>query len=90
MAFTVSKEQTVFGNKKVTMLTVTTDAVSGVIDSGLSVIDCVTFAPKSMTTIAGTFQLKPNELTAATASNGKLHIVDAISGDDIFIVCYGR
>lgn len=88
MAFTVTKKFTsVFGNKRVTALLVTPDAVSGVIDSGLSVIDVVTYAPKSMTS-GGSF--RANELTAATASNGKLHMVDFTSGDDVYVVCYGR
>jgi len=88
MAFTVSTQYTtVFGNKRVVGLIVTADATSGVINSGLEVIETVAFANKSMTSGAS---FRANELTAATASPGELHIVNCTSGDAMYVTCIGR
>ena len=89
MAYTTSvRYTTVFGNKRRVATLVTADAVSGVIDSGLSVIEGFSLGPVSMATAAAKFKI--NELTAATASNGKLHISDVASGDVFQVVCDGR
>lgn len=87
MAFTKANAAvSVFGNKRVAHFLLTTDAVSGVVDTGLGRIEAVVFSAKSMTSDA---TMKANELTAATASNGKLHVVNCTSGDDIYVVCIG-
>lgn len=89
MAYTTTTQfQSVFGNKRAVALKVEANAVSGVIDSGLSVIEAVYLGPISMATASA--KLKVNELTAATAANGKLHISDIASGDDFYVVCFGR
>lgn len=88
MAFSKSRNKiTVYGDERVSHFILTTDAVSGVVDTGLSVVDCVLFAPKSMTSGAS---FRGNELTAATASPGALHIVNCTSGDDIYVTVMGR
>lgn len=88
MAFTVSTQfTTVFGNKRVTGLLITADATSGVIATGLGVVETVAFANKSMTSGAS---FRANEATAATASPGVLHIVNCTSGDAFYVTCFGR
>ena len=88
MAFSKSQVRTtVFGNERVTQFVLTTDAVSGVVDTGLSNVFTVATAGKSMTSGAS---FRANELTAATASPGKLHIVNCTSGDDIYVTCFGN
>lgn len=83
---------TEFGNKRVVMFKVVSDATSGLVDSGLAVIEAVQWAPASMgTTTNGWPIVKINELTAATASNGKLHIAQlASSGDELWVTCVGH
>lgn len=76
------------GNKKQGNFTVTLGDASGVFDTGLAVIDHVTYAPKSMATVSVT--LKPNLSSSATSVNGRLSINSGASGDDIFITVYGK
>lgn len=81
-----------WGNKRVVMFKVVSDATSGLVDSGLGVIEAVQWAPCSMSTTTNGWPIfKLNELTAATASNGKLHIAQlASSGDDLWVTCIGH
>lgn len=76
------------GNKKQINLLVTLAAASGVVDTGLSYIDHVVYAPKSMATASIT--LAPNLSSSTTAVNGRLSINSGATGDDIYITCYGK
>lgn len=89
MAYTVTKlQETVFGNDRVRHLLVAADAVSGVVQVGFQYIYSVSNAPKSMNS-AGV-KIKINCATAAAASNGSVNIADATSGDDMYLVVFGR
>lgn len=88
MAFTVNKEQSVFGNKRVVMISCSVDSSSGNVDTGLSMIDAVTLAPVSMAT-AG-INLKRNTGSGATSRPGILNVNSAATGDSFFLVVYGR
>lgn len=91
MAYTVtSRYTTVVGNKREVSIFVSADAVSGVVDSGLGKIENATLCPVSMGTWTnGVPGVKINELTAATGSNGKVHLVNITSGDTFSITCTG-
>jgi len=88
MAFTVNREQTVFGNKKVVLISCSVDSASGNVDTGLSVIDGVGASLVSAATAA--YTLKRNVGSNSTARPGILNINSAAAGDSYFFVVYGR
>jgi len=88
MAFTISRQQTVFGNKRVVLLSCSVDSASGNVDTGLSVVDGFSFSAVSMATDG--INVKANVGSGATSRPGVLNINSAASGDSIFFVVYGR
>lgn len=93
MAFTVSglgvhNGNEILGDLRVRFLRVTADGAEDAIDTGLSIIDQVNFAPQSLTT--GAAKLKINALSSGTASVGKLAITGVATGDVMFVTVYGR
>lgn len=79
MAFTVAKEDSVFGNKAVAFCVVTADAASGTIPTGLSRIASVSLAPLSMATSA----------IKMAVSAGTVTVSNAASGDAFYLTVYG-
>ena len=88
MAFTISREFTVLGNKRVSLVSCSVDSASGNIDTGLSVVDHVGIAPVSMATAA--IIMKKNIGSGATARAGYININGAASGDVFMLTVYGR
>jgi hypothetical protein len=88
MAFTIGREMTVVGNKRVALLSCSVDSASGNIDTGLSVIDHVGLCPISMASSA--IILKKNIGSGATARAGMVNINGAVNGDVFFLTVYGR
>lgn len=93
MAFTVTKAaNTVFGNQNVWQGTITADAVSGVVSFGYAALYHVQVTPKSATTngsaIATRFRL--NATAAGVASQGDLGVSGCVSGDEFYVMVYGR
>lgn len=84
----VSKFKSVFGNKRVEGYLVTADAASGAVDTGLSVVEVAHVSPVSMATAA--IKAKANLNSGATALNGSVMFSAAASGDDFYLVVYGR
>lgn len=90
MAFTVTVvNKTVFGNKRVSLLDVTADAQSGVVDSGHSVVDAFTVGPISMATFS-LVKIRPNINAASAASNGQIMVSGVASGDRFFLTVFGH
>lgn len=88
MAFTkASAAQSVWGNKRMVSFTLTADANSGAVDTGLSVIESVMVAVKSAAT--GSQKFKANLNSGATALNGSLFCSSCTSGDDFYVTCFG-
>lgn len=79
MAFTVTKEESVFGNKAVAMCTVTADAASGTVPTGVSRIVSVALAPLSMATSA----------VKLSVSGGTVTVSNAASGDAFYLTVFG-
>ena len=79
MAYTVSKEASVFGNKAVALCDVTADAASGTIPTGLSRIASVSICPKSMASAA----------IKVSVSGGTVTVSNAANGDAFFMNVYG-
>jgi hypothetical protein len=80
--------KSVFGNKRVAVVSMSMDAASANIDTGLSVIEFFHTGCVSMTTAGVT--LKKNLGSAATARPGILNVNSAVSGDVFLVTVYGR
>lgn len=88
MAFTIGREASVMGNKRVSLLSCSVDSASGNIDTGLSVVDHVQLCPISMATAA--IIIKKNIGSGATSRPGMININGAASGDVFYLCVYGR
>lgn len=89
MAFTVDIiDKNVTGKLRHHIASITADAVSGNIDSGLAYIVSYTMAPQSMATAA--IVMKKNIGSGATARNGILNVNGAVNGDVFQIHFFGR
>jgi len=80
MAFTVSRENSTFGNKLVALCDVTADAASGTVPTQLTAIQSVALAPKSMASAA----------IKISVSGGTVTVSNAASGDAFFLTVIGR
>lgn len=89
MAFTATQLfTTAWGNKRVIGLTVTADANSGAVESGLSVIDAIVVSVQSAAT--GSQNFKKNLNSGTTARNGSIMISSCTNGDAFTVICVGR
>lgn len=88
MAFTIGREFTVWGNKRVAILSCSLDSASGNIVTGLKTVDGFTMAPVSMASTA--VILKRNIGSGATSVPGTVNINGGASGDVFFLICYGK
>lgn len=90
MAWTVTRYNTVFGNKKVVGLKLTADAATQNVDTGLSVIEWYSLGSfNSMASQTGRYTF-PNSGAGGTALNGILGCSGFAIGDDIYVTVYGR
>lgn len=80
MAFTVTKTNSVFGNKAVAICEVTADAASGTIVTGFGAIDGYSLSPISMATASPLIK----------KSGGTITVSAAASGDNFYLTVYGR
>ena len=89
MAFTVTKTNTVFGDQRSVMMLVTADAATQAIQTGLSVINGISWMPISMTTTTiPKFAINSN--ASGVATPGTLGVSSCISGDYFSVICHGR
>jgi hypothetical protein len=79
--------KSVFGNKRIAIISCSLDAASANIDTGLSVIHGHSIGCVSMTTAGLTF--KRNVGSASTARNGIMNVNSAVSGDVFILTVYG-
>lgn len=89
MAWTVTREHTVFGNKRVVNIKMVADAATQTVESGLSVLDHFTLGIGSMTTNTS-FKIAINSNASGVQSNGVLGCTSFTSGDIIYVTVYGR
>ena len=89
MAWTVSREHSVFGNKRAVLVKCTADAATQTVETGLSVIDGVGLGYGSMSTIVGP-KVYINSNASGVQSNGVLGCSGFTIGDDVYITVYGR
>lgn len=89
MAYTATLTQTtVFGNDRVQMYTVTADAASGSVVTGLGNLTGLTFTPSTLTTMG--VHVRLNALGAGTAAVGTVGFEGFTSGDVGYLVVFGR
>ncbi len=88
MAFTIARENTVFGNKKVVLISCSVDTTSGNIETGLKTIDAFSYSLVSAATAALT--VARNVGSFATSIPGTLNINSAAAGDSFFFIVYGK
>ncbi len=88
MAFTATKtKDSVFGDMRVQFYTVTADAASGSIATGLT-ITSVQFTPSSLATMG--VHVRANAFGAATASVGTVGFEGFVAGDIGYLTVYGK
>lgn len=93
MAFTLTKYQTtVHGNQNVWQGLVTADAVSGVVSFGFATITNVQWSPASATTngSGSAPRFRINKTAGGVASAGDLGVSGVVSGDEYYVMVYGR
>ena len=89
MAWTVPViQKTVFGNKRVSVLSCTADAATQTVDTGLDVVEWFSIAPQSLTT--GAPKIFANVGAEATAIVGSVGCSGFTSGDVFFLTVFGR
>ena len=87
MAYSVTYNKGISGNKRVNILDVTADAATADIETGLNYIEGFEVGIKSITT--SFYMMQENQLKAGTTSNGYIGVTGLTSGDEFFLVCYG-
>jgi len=88
MAWTVTRDKTVFGNKAAVLLKLTADAATQTVETGLKKIDHFNVGFGSMNTLVG-LTVAINSNATGTASNGVLGLSGFTSGDDLYVTVYG-
>ena len=89
MAFTVSVENTVFGNKNAKLMKITADGAEANIVTGFGVVDLLVNAPvKSMAT--ANVYVQPNKNSSGTAANGTIGVSGCSAGAEIHCLVFGK
>lgn len=93
MAFTVTKDKEFnIGPERCRFLSITTDGAEDNIDTGMDFIDTYQIQPVSMASghIGDDIKFAKNSDSSGSASNGIIGVSGLASGDDFYIVVYGR
>lgn len=90
MAWTVTKYNTVFGDKRVVGLKCTTDAATQTVETGLSVIEWYTIGHLSSMASTTGRKVFINSNSSGVASMGVLGCSGFAIGDDFYVTVYGR
>lgn len=90
MAWTVTKEATALGNKRVILIDATSDSAEVNMATGLGYVTHYSIGIKSCSTGTALPHVALNVNSSGTASNGTIGISGVTSGDSYFIVAYGR
>lgn len=88
MAYTVTKYPTIFGNKKVVGLRISTDAATQTIETGLTNIEFASVAIISAT--SANFKFAYNSNASGVAAMGSVALTGMASTDELFVTVYGR
>lgn len=88
MSWTLSKEPSVLGNKRVVLIEFTADAATESIETGLAQIDAFSVGAKSFT--SGAPKIFQNKGPSGTSIAGNLGCSGFTSGDTGFITVFGK
>ena len=88
MAFTVSVENTVFGNKNCKLMKITADAAEANITTGFNVIDLL--IPTFLSMATANAYVQPNKNSSGTASNGTIGISGVSANAEIHCLVFGK
>lgn len=89
MAYTIERTPVVHGSQRGTQMKITADAATQSIDTGIDYIMHMQVTPVSAATVVGN-TFKPNLDASGAAANGFLGVSGLASGDEFFVVVYGR
>lgn len=87
MAFTVVSRQSVLGNERVVHMTITADAATQTIETGLKNVYAHATGPQSLSTAA--IKVYANSNASGVQSMGVLGISGCVSGDIFFVTVFG-
>jgi hypothetical protein len=88
MAYTVTKFDSVFGNKKVVGLKIVADAATQTIQTGLQVIEWYSIGTGSMASRAVAISINSN--ASGVQTYGSVGCSGFSTGDEVYLTCYGR
>lgn len=89
MAFTVSAENTVFGNKNAKLMKITADAAEANVTSGFNVIDHMV-GHKAISMATANPYIQANKNSSGTASNGTIGISGVSAGAEFHLLVFGK
>lgn len=89
MAWTVTRDKAVSGNKRVVYLKLTADAATQTVESGLKLIQHMNWSFGSYATNANGPKIIANSNASGVNSNGVLGCSGFTTGDDIYVTVYG-
>lgn len=89
MAFTVSAEPTVFGNKSTRLIKITADGAEANITTGFNVIDFMVVG-KVVSMATALPYVTANKNSSGTASNGTIGVSGVSAGAEISCLVFGK
>lgn len=87
MAFTVTRDKSVFGNKAVVMMKLVADAATDTIATGLSNITAFSDGVSSIAT--ANFHIAVNKGISGTSIAGTIGVTGCAAGDEFYLIVYG-
>lgn len=90
MAWTITKEATALGNKRVILIDAVSDAAETNLATGLGYVTHYSIGIKSCSTGTALPHVALNKNSSGTASNGTIGISGCTSGDEFYIIAFGR
>ena len=87
MAYTVTRQKTAFGNKRIVLLKISADAATQTVETGLKRIDHINWCPNSMSTYGVKVAINSN--ASGVQSMGVLGCTGFTTGDVMFATVYG-
>ncbi len=88
MAWTIVRNPSVMGNKRVVGLTITPDSATFAVETGLSVVEYFTDGPASMN--SSNIHIAINSNCSGVQSMGVLGVTGCTSGDLFCLTVFGR
>lgn len=88
MAYTVTKHNSVFGNKKTIGMEITADGATQAVETGLKWIEFMSVGPSSMN--SSNIHIATNSNCSGVSTPGTIGITGCTSGDNFYVTVFGR